>query len=718
MNKRAYALDALRGYAIITMVLSATVAWNSLPGWMYHAQTPPPDRAFDASLSGITWVDLVFPFFLFAMGAAFPFSIKKRFEKGDTKLRLVYEAIKRGVQLTFFAIFIQHFYPYVLSNPQDVRAWLLSILCFIILFPMFIRIPLKMPDWMRTVIKVTAYVIAIVLLLTTQYANERTFDVSFNNIIILLLANMAVFGSVIYIFTMQNLRARIGVLLILMALLLSGQVDNSWTQAIYTYTPLPWAFHFEYLQYLLIVIPGSIAGEYLMEWLKQHNDSSVESTNKWKAIVMILLTLAIIIVNLAGLYTHCTVLNLIINIPLLISGVFLLRKGTGFIKLWRELFTAGAFLVVLGLCFEPFQGGIKKDPATLSYLFLTSGLAFMALLLLNVICDYFRCVKSTRFLVMPGQNPMMAYVIAIVLLLTTQYANERTFDVSFNNIIILLLANMAVFGSVIYIFTMQNLRARIGVLLILMALLLSGQVDNSWTQAIYTYTPLPWAFHFEYLQYLLIVIPGSIAGEYLMEWLKQHNDSSVESTNKWKAIVMILLTLAIIIVNLAGLYTHCTVLNLIINIPLLISGVFLLRKGTGFIKLWRELFTAGAFLVVLGLCFEPFQGGIKKDPATLSYLFLTSGLAFMALLLLNVICDYFRCVKSTRFLVMPGQNPMMAYVVGDLLIMPVINLLGIASLLVYFNENAWMGFLRGVVLTALSVLVTMFFTRIKCFWRT
>ena len=120
----------------------------------------------------------------------------------------------------------------------------------------------------------------------------------------------------------------------------------------------------------------------------------------------------------------------------------------------------------------------------------------------------------------------------------------------------------------------------------------------------------------------------------------------------------------------------------------------------------------------MGLSFEPFQRVIKKDPATFGYLFLTSGLAFMALLLLNVICDYFRCVKSMRFLVMPGQNPMMAYVVGDLLIMPLVNLLGIASLLVYFNENAWMGFLRGVVLTTLSVLITMFFTRIKCFWRT
>ncbi|MCS2762657.1 DUF5009 domain-containing protein [Bacteroides ovatus] len=193
------------------------------------------------------------------------------------------------------------------------------------------------------------------------------------------------------------------------------------------------------------------------------------------------------------------------------------------------------------------------------------------------------------------------YVIAIVLLLTTQYANERTFDVSFNNIIILLLANMAVFGSVIYIFTMQNLRARIGVLLILMALLLSGQVDNSWTQAIYTYTPLPWAFHFEYLQYLLIVIPGSIAGEYLMEWLKQHNDSSVESTNKWKAIVMILLTLAIIIVNLAGLYTHCTVLNLIINIPLLISGVFFIEKGHRIYKALERTFYSRSFLSCFGI---------------------------------------------------------------------------------------------------------------------
>lgn len=44
MNQRALALDALRGYAIITMVLSATIISSILPGWMSHAQTPPPEH--------------------------------------------------------------------------------------------------------------------------------------------------------------------------------------------------------------------------------------------------------------------------------------------------------------------------------------------------------------------------------------------------------------------------------------------------------------------------------------------------------------------------------------------------------------------------------------------------------------------------------------------------------------------------------------------------
>ena len=137
MKQRAYALDALRGYAIITMVLSATVVAGILPSWMYHAQTPPPTHAYDMAISGLTWVDLVFPFFLFAMGAAFPFSLGGKLSRGVSKVRLVGDTVLRWLQLAFFAIFIQHFYPYVLSSPQDARSWGLALVAFALLFPMF-----------------------------------------------------------------------------------------------------------------------------------------------------------------------------------------------------------------------------------------------------------------------------------------------------------------------------------------------------------------------------------------------------------------------------------------------------------------------------------------------------------------------------------------------------------------------------------------------------
>ena len=124
---RAYSLDALRGYAILTMVLSGQIASGVLPAWMYHAQVGPRSGgAFDPSFVGITWVDLVFPFFLFAMGAAFPFSLGSKLERGVNKLKLAGQSFLRYLRLAFFAISIQHAYPHSLSQPQDVRSWCLA----------------------------------------------------------------------------------------------------------------------------------------------------------------------------------------------------------------------------------------------------------------------------------------------------------------------------------------------------------------------------------------------------------------------------------------------------------------------------------------------------------------------------------------------------------------------------------------------------------------
>jgi len=116
---RSYALDALTGFAILTMILSGRISWGNLPGWMYHAQIPPPAHKFDPTLPGITWVDLVFPFFLFAMGAAFPLALSKKIKENKIPSELIIQIFKRGVLLSFFAIAIQHLRPHVLSKSPD-----------------------------------------------------------------------------------------------------------------------------------------------------------------------------------------------------------------------------------------------------------------------------------------------------------------------------------------------------------------------------------------------------------------------------------------------------------------------------------------------------------------------------------------------------------------------------------------------------------------------
>lgn len=415
--RRAYSLDALRGYAILTMVLSATIAYGILPAWMYHAQEPPPTHAYQPELSGLTWVDLVFPFFLFAMGAAFPFSLRRKYEKGENRWRLAYGAVKRGVQLTFFAIFIQHFYPYMLSVPQDVRAWLLALTCFTVLFPMFMRIPLQMPEWVHTAIKLAAYGVATAMMLCTDYANGAEFDLYTSNIIILLLANMALFGSLTYLLTMYSWWTRAAVLAALAGIVLSAQTEGSWTQVVWEYTPLPWMYRFEYLRYLFIVLPGSMAGELVMKWMyRPVGKGNTESTPRMVAYGMLGISISLILVNLVGLYNRWSFATLVVSALLIVVGWLLVHHQSGSGALWCELLLLGATLLLIGLCFEPFQGGIKKDGPTFGYLFVTSGLGCMALMAFHVVCDYFCLHRSMAFLVMSGQNPMIAYVACDLLI--------------------------------------------------------------------------------------------------------------------------------------------------------------------------------------------------------------------------------------------------------------------------------------------------------------
>nr|HPN38247.1 DUF5009 domain-containing protein [Melioribacteraceae bacterium] len=256
-EKRALGLDALRGSAILTMFLSGLVPFykNTLPNWMYHAQVPPPFHKFNPNLPGLTWVDLVFPFFIFSMGAAIPLALSKRIENGLTTKTIILQTIERFILLAGFAIFIQHVKPYALNPSPNVGTWLIALLGFLLLFPVLYRFPKNFNKNYVNIIKVIGIVLIVLLLSILKYPNKTGFLLTRSDIIILVLANVAFFGTLIWYFTRNNYVLRLGLFGFLLAFRL-GHNEVGFIKELWNFTPFPWLYTLYYLQYLFVLIPG------------------------------------------------------------------------------------------------------------------------------------------------------------------------------------------------------------------------------------------------------------------------------------------------------------------------------------------------------------------------------------------------------------------------------------------------------------------------------
>jgi predicted acyltransferase len=157
-------------------------------------------------------------------------------------------------------------------------------------------------------------------------------------------------------------------------------------------------------------------------------------------------------------------------------------------------------------------------------------------------------------------------------------------------------------------------------------------------------------------------------------------------------------------------------LNFIGSLLILGALYWIIRSASS--NFLRHLFLAGAYLLVLGLSFESFEGGIKKDPSTYSYYYVCSGLAFIALLVFESIKEQRFIRGASSFLAIQGQNPKVAYVAGSLLLLPLMTMTGLKPYWDVMHQNAWMGFAKGVVFTGIVSLITYFFVKRKWFWRT
>ena len=371
MEKRANTVDLLRGLAIVGMVLSGQILWHAeLPAWLFHAQVPPPSFRFDPSVPGITWVDLVFPFFLFSMGAAFPLALRRRLEQRGESVALILTVVaRRWALLALFAI--------ALANRMVCLAGVAGIAA---------------------------------LLAAARWIWGLPVSAERSDVIILILANMALFGSLVWLYTRNNLLARLGVLALLAALRLGCGVEGSWNEALWDWSPAPWLFRFDYLKYLCIIIPGTIAGDRIYEWMTQSGEDAPGASRRREVWILVLLV-TLICLNMWGLFARQLVVNLAAGVLICLLLRRLLRgDGSATGRLHRSLFGWGFCWLMLGLALEAFEGGIKKDYATFSYFFVTSGLASFVLIAAGIAMRRLNVRFSA--LVKCGQNPMVAYTAA------------------------------------------------------------------------------------------------------------------------------------------------------------------------------------------------------------------------------------------------------------------------------------------------------------------
>ena len=396
---RIAAIDILRGIAITGMVLCANIGFQSdLPAWMFHGQTPPPTYEFRPDVAGITWVDLVFPFFLFAMGAAFPLSMKKKLESGQSKFSIAANLLKRWFILTIFAL--------VIGNTESIYAStrpLWQICLFIIgtwaaLFISLVRIPDKGKS--GNIINLCGVALLCLLAFLHCFWFEVPLDKYRSDIIIMILANTALWGGLIWVATRNSLQLRCLITgFILMLKALSSYVPET-LAFVPSFSKLGWLFSWEWLQYLIIVLPGSIIGDLLLCHSRSKTRTEISDMNVIAGIV----ALAAVILQLWGLYSRNVLADFIITV--ILAGTFIFTSARNR-QTCSTIGIIGFGLLIAGIIFDPIDGGITKDHCNISYLLTTGGMAALTVSFLLTI--ELRFGVKGRFLSGIGQNPMLAY---------------------------------------------------------------------------------------------------------------------------------------------------------------------------------------------------------------------------------------------------------------------------------------------------------------------
>ena len=314
---------------------------KGLPWWNYHI--PPGEQ-------GLTYVDVVFPAFLFIVGMAIPLAIEKRQAKGDSILKILYHIVIRSLSLVVLGLLIMN------GRDMDPTSTGISYTAWNVL--MFIGVILLWNNYPKTnrksehifsILKWSGLIILLILL----FIYRRDVD---GEILWINKKNWSILGaigwaylSVCILFLVLKGKFRFLAISLILLVALNVMTKAGWADFIRYIPKILWPFG-----------SGSLAS-----------------------------------ITIAGL---------------LLSMIFIKNDITSTLKLkitWGIGYAIILFLA--GWLLLPF--GLAKIGSTPSYTLFSSGICILLFILMYVVVDIKGHSRWAVFLKPAGSNPLLTYIL-------------------------------------------------------------------------------------------------------------------------------------------------------------------------------------------------------------------------------------------------------------------------------------------------------------------
>jgi predicted acyltransferase len=154
-NQRIVSIDAFRGITIFIMVfVNELASVTNVPQWMKH---------MPADADAMTFVDLVFPAFLFIVGMSIPFAFNARLLKGDSSKIIWTHTLKRALALIVIGVYMVNAEYGYDESKMLVSAAIWGLLAYMMPIPIWNKYPKSFPKLTKNILRYGGMLVLVVL---------------------------------------------------------------------------------------------------------------------------------------------------------------------------------------------------------------------------------------------------------------------------------------------------------------------------------------------------------------------------------------------------------------------------------------------------------------------------------------------------------------------------------------------------------------------------